>query len=114
MGPHLRRWRHGDRPQRRPDLRRWRSKPRFARVSLVTTAELLDQIREQAMKLPEQLRLQLAHELQASVDDDEVITLHPAWREEIERRVAVIRAGKSTGKPAAEAMADIRAKLQRR
>lgn len=80
----------------------------------MTAAELLEQIREQAMTLPEELRLQLAHELQASVDEDEGASVHPEWRDEIERRVAAIRAGKSTGKPAAEAMADIRAKLQLR
>jgi putative addiction module component (TIGR02574 family) len=79
----------------------------------VTTAELLEHLRQEAMKLPEPERLQLAREIEESVEADED-ALHPEWHDEIERRVMAIRAGESTGKPATQAIADIRARLQRR
>jgi putative addiction module component (TIGR02574 family) len=84
------------------------------RIIPVTTAELLDHLREEAMKLPEPERLQLARELEESVIESDDVRLHPEWHDEIERRVMGIKAGESSGKPAAEAIADISAKLQRR
>lgn len=80
----------------------------------MTTAELLDHLREEAMKLPEPERLQLARELEESVVENDDVALHPEWHDEIERRVMAIKAGEAPGKPAAQAIADIRAKLQRR
>ena len=80
----------------------------------VTVAELLEHLREEAMKLPEPERLQLARELEDSVESDDELELHPEWHDEIERRVRAVRAGESTGKPAVQAIAEIRARLQRR
>ena len=81
----------------------------------MTTAELLDHLRQEAMKLPEPERLQLARELEESVvDNDDDVALHPEWRDEIERRVMAIRAGESSGRPAAQAIADIRVRFLRR
>ena len=79
----------------------------------MTRAELLEHVREEAMSLPEHERLQLARELEESVEAD-ALGLHPEWHEEIEQRVTAIRSGTSTGKPAAQAIDEIRARLQRR
>jgi len=76
----------------------------------MTTAELLEHLRQQAMQLPKKERLELAHELEDSVDDDDG-DLHPAWRTELERRVAAVDAGTAEALPVDEAFADIRAKL---
>jgi putative addiction module component (TIGR02574 family) len=76
----------------------------------MTTAELLEHLRKQAMQLPKKERLALAHGLQDSVDDDDG-DLHPAWTAEIERRVAAVEAGTADALPVDEAFADIRAKL---
>lgn len=79
----------------------------------MTSADLLEHLREEAMKLPEHERLQLARELEDSVEANEV-ALHPEWHDEIEQRVTSIRSGTSAGKPAAQAIEEIRTRLQRR
>lgn len=77
----------------------------------MTTAELLEHLRAEAMKLPEKERLELALSLQESVDESDDFELHPAWRDELARRIDAIDNGTSKGRPAAEAIAEIRARF---
>ena len=77
----------------------------------MTTAELLEHLRIEAMKLPDKERLQLAMSLQESVDDVDDFEIHPGWHDEIARRIDAIDNGTSKHRPAAEALAEIRARF---
>ncbi len=84
----------------------------------MTTAELLEHLREEAMKLPETERRELVLSLQDSLsdvddddDDDDDFALHPAWDDEIARRIQRIKNGTARLTPAAEAIAEIRTRF---
>ena len=75
---------------------------------------------EEALELSAEDRALLAAALEASLDDhlDEEAEndatpeeIEQAWAEEIERRVDDVLAGRSQGRPAAEAIAEVRARL---
>ena len=68
----------------------------------------VDEIRSEAMGLSVSERACLAHDLILSLDRPEDFELSPEQESEIRRRVALIREGKATGRPAAEVFADIR------
>lgn len=54
----------------------------------------VEQLLEQALQLPREQRLRLAEQLCDSADEVGWPTdLHPAWRDEIERRLAGLRDG---------------------
>ncbi len=84
----------------------------------MTTAELLEHLRAEAMKLPEKERLQLVVQLSDTlgpgVDDDDsatVATVSPAWDAEIRRRVAEIDAGTAQLRPYQDVIAEVKAGL---
>jgi putative addiction module component (TIGR02574 family) len=79
----------------------------------MTTAERLAYLRDEAMKLPVQERRELVRSLEGSLDDldDDAFDLHPAWRLEIEQRIADIDSGVAKGVTPAEMMAQVRARL---
>jgi hypothetical protein len=71
-----------------------------------------------ALDLSAEDRALLAAALEASLDDDEDDDATPeeieqAWVEEIQRRVNDVLAGISHGRPATEAIAEVRAQLHK-
>jgi putative addiction module component (TIGR02574 family) len=72
--------------------------------------QLLEQIRRDAMNLPEKDRAGLAHELLNSLDPQDV-GAEQAWAEEISKRLARIRSGEEKGRPAEEVFREIRNEL---
>jgi putative addiction module component (TIGR02574 family) len=67
------------------------------------------QLTEEALTLPEQARANLARTLLESLDPLTVREdVEAAWEEEIQRRVAKVRDGTATGRPADEVFRDIR------
>ncbi len=75
----------------------------------------------EALELSVEDRALLAAALEASVDDDldegaeddaTPAEIEQAWAEEIQRRVDEVLAGRSNARPAAEAIAEVRARLQ--
>jgi|GEM_PF-445503 len=84
----------------------------------MTTAELLAHLREEAMKLPEAERRELVRSLEVTLeavpdldDDDDDFDMHPAWRAELERRIADIDNGVTKGLSPAEVMTQVRARF---
>jgi putative addiction module component (TIGR02574 family) len=69
-------------------------------------------VAEEALKLSAEDREALVERLIASLEPSE--PLHPAWREEIAKRVADMEAGRSRFVPADEAMARLTAHIHRR
>jgi putative addiction module component (TIGR02574 family) len=75
-------------------------------------SEVLEQLKEQALKLSPPERDELLRALIASIDGEpedtpEAIAL--AWGEEIERRIAALEAGRTRSIPAEQVFAEIRA-----
>ncbi len=70
-----------------------------------------DALAQDALKLSQQERARLAHDLLVSLEETEEdpVEVERAWREEIERRMADVRAGNVTGIPADEVFAKLRA-----
>lgn len=64
----------------------------------------IERITQEALELPETLRVQLAKQLIDSLAGTANTEVADAWWEIAERRVAEIDSGKTTGIPAAEAM----------
>jgi putative addiction module component (TIGR02574 family) len=73
------------------------------------------QLLDELLQLSVDDRLLIAAELNASLESDEDDAspeeIEKAWAEEIMRRVENIRAGRSKGRDAFEALAEIRARL---
>jgi len=72
-----------------------------------------DTLVEGALQLSPQDRARLAQTLLRSLDgesEEDPLEVERAWRDEIERRMADVRAGNSTGIPADEVFAKLRAK----
>ena len=61
------------------------------------------------MALSASERASLAHDLILSLDDPVDYELGPAQESEIQRRLAMVREGTATGRPAADVFADIKA-----
>jgi putative addiction module component (TIGR02574 family) len=68
---------------------------------------IFDQIRRDAMNLPEKERAGLAHDLLTSLKPEDP-DAEQAWAEEISKRLARIRSGEEKGKPAEEVFKEIR------
>lgn len=64
----------------------------------------IERITQEALELPETLRVQLAKQLIDSLAGTANTEVADTWWEIAERRVAEIDSGKTTGIPAAEAM----------
>lgn len=75
---------------------------------------------DEALELSAEDRALVAAALEASLeeDDDDAVDdaspeeIEKAWAEEIRRRVDAVLEGRSKGRPAAEAIAEVRAALQ--
>jgi putative addiction module component (TIGR02574 family) len=70
----------------------------------------LDQLKEQCAVLTPQERADLAYFLLNSLDNGIEEDVAEAWQTEVRRRMAEIRAGQVTGKPAAQVFAEVREK----
>jgi putative addiction module component (TIGR02574 family) len=72
-----------------------------------------DQLTREALTLPQQARADLARALLASLDPVAVREdIAAEWEEEIRQRVARVREGAATGRPAEEVFRDIRARYR--
>ncbi|HEX5105979.1 MAG TPA: addiction module protein [Pirellulaceae bacterium] len=67
-------------------------------------------LREQLARLPQEDRAALAKFLLESLDDEVDEDAEAAWAVELERRAAAVRAGTATGRPAMQALDELRAK----
>ena len=72
--------------------------------------QMVDQVRRDAMNLPEKDRAGLAYDLLNSLEPEDP-GAELAWAEEIGRRLARIRSGEEKGKPAEEVLSKIRENL---
>ncbi|MEI6211237.1 MAG: addiction module protein [bacterium] len=72
----------------------------------------VDQIRSEVLGLSVSERASLAHDLILSLDDTADLDLGAEQEQEIQRRVAMVREGKATGRPADAVFADIKAKYR--
>ena len=76
-------------------------------------AQLLDEIRQNALKLPERDRAGLALDLLTSLESEDS-GAEQAWAEEISRRVARIRSGEEKGLPADQVFGELWEQLAKR
>jgi len=76
------------------------------------TAITLERVLSEAESLPQADRAALAHRLLVSLEGqaEPESVVAKAWNAEITRRVAEIKSGNAKGRPAAEVMAEVRAK----
>jgi len=70
----------------------------------------MQKVRSEAMALSASERASLAHDLILSLDDPADYELGPAEESEIQRRLALVRQGAASGRPASEVFADIKAR----
>ena len=70
----------------------------------------VEKIRNEVMTLSASERASLAHDLILSLDDPSDYDLSPTQEREIQRRVNMVREGTASGRPAADVLADIRAR----
>jgi len=70
----------------------------------------VQEVRSKVMALSASERASLAHDLILSLDDPVDYELSPAQESEIQRRLAMVREGTASGRPAADVFADIKAK----
>jgi len=71
----------------------------------------VDEVENQAMKLPLRERAVLVEHLLASLEGDATDDVDAAWLEEARRRRGAFRAGQTSAVPADSAIRDARAKL---
>lgn len=72
----------------------------------------VQEIQSEAMSLSASERAGLAHELILSLDDPAHFELGPDQEREIQRRVRLVREGKTASRPAEDIFADIKAKYK--
>jgi putative addiction module component (TIGR02574 family) len=83
----------------------------------MTTAELVEHLKAEAMKLPEKERLMLALDLEESLTGDGseyAEPISPGWKAELQRRADAVRSGRALGRAPREVIDEIRAKVTRR
>jgi len=71
----------------------------------------VDELEQEASRLPEKDRAVLAHHLSASIDSGEDVDAEAACLHEAERRYQAYRQGKLTGKPAEQVFRKAKSKL---
>jgi putative addiction module component (TIGR02574 family) len=71
----------------------------------------LDSIAADALLLPADQRLSLAHKMLSSVDGNPDPNTESAWQEEIQERIRKYDSGETQGIPGPEAMRDLKRKL---
>lgn len=83
--------------------------------TLIVVSPKFAELRNEALRLPEEERAQLVEELQESLQhgDGWPDDLHPAWREEIVRRVQALERGEAELVDGEEALRRLRAKYAR-
>ena len=69
-------------------------------------------IQIEVMALSTSERAGLAHDLILSLDDPDDFELSSGREQEIQRRVQMVREGKTTGRPSEDVFADIKAKYK--
>jgi putative addiction module component (TIGR02574 family) len=72
----------------------------------------MEEIRREAMALSAGERASLAHDLILSLEDPDAYELSPEQEAEIRKRVRKVKSGEAVGRPAAEVLAEIEAKLK--
>ena len=72
----------------------------------------MEEIRREAMTLSAGERASLAHDLILSLEDPDAYELSPEQEAEIRKRVRRVKSGKAVGRPAAEVLAEIEARLK--
>ncbi len=72
----------------------------------------IGQIRKEALALSAGERAGLAHDLILSLEDPDAYELSPDQEAEIRRRVRRVKRGKAAGRPAAQVLAEIEARLK--
>jgi putative addiction module component (TIGR02574 family) len=72
----------------------------------------VDEIRREAMALSAGERASLAQDLILSLEDPDACELSPTQEAEIGRRVRKVKSGKAVGRPAAEVLGEIEARLK--
>jgi putative addiction module component (TIGR02574 family) len=70
----------------------------------------LEQLKAECAGLSDKERAELAYFLLHSLDSEEDPDAEAAWKEEVRRRMAEIRSGQVTGKPAEQVFAKVREK----
>ena len=70
----------------------------------------VQEVRSEVMALSASERASLAHELILSLDDPVDYDLSPSQESEIQRRLAMVRDGTASGRPASAIFADIKSK----
>lgn len=70
----------------------------------------MEKIRSEVMAWSASERASLAHELILSLDDPSDYDLSPVQEAEIQRRLEMVLEGKTSGRPASEVFADVKAK----
>ena len=76
-------------------------------------AESLETLAEEAMQLPPDQRLTLAHKILSSVEPAASPDLEAVWDSEIRARIARYDAGQTRGIPASEVFAELDRRLGR-
>lgn len=72
----------------------------------------MEEIRREAMTLSAGERASLAHDLILSLEDPDAYELSPEQEAEIRKRVRRVKSGRAAGRPAAEVLAEIEARLK--
>jgi len=72
----------------------------------------MEEIRREAMTLSAGERASLAHDLILSLEDPDAYELSPEQEAEIRKRVRRVKRGKALGRPAAEVLAEVEARLK--
>jgi putative addiction module component (TIGR02574 family) len=75
-------------------------------------AATVEKITQDALRLSERERAELAHRILVSLEDAAEENVDEAWDAEIEKRVDRIKEGTAKGRPADEVFRDIRARYQ--
>lgn len=81
-------------------------------MEIITMSTMFHNFLTKALELPKDERAELAHELILSLDEEKESDVQHAWDMEIERRISAIKAGKASGRPAEQVLAEIRARYQ--
>jgi putative addiction module component (TIGR02574 family) len=71
---------------------------------------LFNEVVNSALVLTKEQRAELAHKLIVSLDKESEAEVQCAWYIEIEKRIAEIKSGKASGRPAEQIFDEIRAK----
>jgi len=74
-------------------------------------AATVDELIQEALDLPVDQRISLAHKILASIEPPPTSAIESAWDEEIRRRIARYDAGQSKGIPAEEVFAEVERRL---